>query len=178
MIDLSFTFDELIFREIEEKDLLQLQNISRITFEDTFGWYNSKDDMEHYLNVSLSLDNLKNEFKTIGSNFYFVELNNKIIAFLKINRGFAQTEKDLPNTLEIERIYILKEYKGLKIGTFLLNKAKEIVKKENLDYLWLAVWEKNENAIKFYQKHNFEIFGEHDFVLGSDVQKDFLMKLK
>ena len=56
--------------------------------------------------------------------------------------------------------------------------AKEIVKKENLDYLWLAVWEKNEQAIKFYEKHKFKIFGEHDFILGTDIQKDYLMKLK
>jgi ribosomal protein S18 acetylase RimI-like enzyme len=42
--------------------------------------------------------------------------------------------------------------------------------------LWLGVWEKNERAINFYHRWGFEKFGEHDFILGDDVQTDWLMK--
>jgi ribosomal protein S18 acetylase RimI-like enzyme len=47
-------------------------------------------------------------------------------------------------------------------------KAKEVV--------WLGVWEKNQRAIDFYLKFGFEKFGECDFLLGDDVQRDWLMK--
>ena len=70
----------------------------------------------------------------------------------------------------------MKDFLGQKIGQILLNKAIEIGKKKNLEFLWLGVWEENHRALKFYKKNGFEIFGKHDFVLGEDVQTDLLMK--
>ena len=72
----------------------------------------------------------------------------------------------------------MKDFLGQKIGQILLNKAIEIGKKKNLEFLWLGVWEKNHRAIKFYEKNGFKVFGKHKFVLGKDVQTDLLMKLK
>ena len=42
--------------------------------------------------------------------------------------------------------------------------------------VWLGVWEKNERAIRFYHQWGFEKFDETDFLLGDDVQRDWLMK--
>ena len=42
--------------------------------------------------------------------------------------------------------------------------------------LWLGVWEKNQRAIDFYSKWGFEKFGDQKFVLGDDIQTDWLMK--
>ena len=41
--------------------------------------------------------------------------------------------------------------------------------------IWLGVWEKNERAIAFYNKWGFKKFAEHEFILGKDVQTDWLM---
>ena len=46
-----------------------------------------------------------------------------------------------------------------------------------MEYLWLGVWEKNEKAIRFYEKNNFKIFSSHEFKMGDEIQTDFLMKL-
>jgi ribosomal protein S18 acetylase RimI-like enzyme len=42
--------------------------------------------------------------------------------------------------------------------------------------IWLGVWEKNERAIRFYDKWGFRKIGEKQFVLGRDVQTDFIME--
>ena len=39
-----------------------------------------------------------------------------------------------------------------------------------------GVWEKNYRAIEFYTKWGFEKFDDTDFLLGDEVQKDWLMK--
>ena len=44
--------------------------------------------------------------------------------------------------------------------------------------VWLGVWKQNKKAIDFYTKWGFRIFGECDFVLGNDLQKDWLMRKK
>jgi ribosomal protein S18 acetylase RimI-like enzyme len=100
------------------------------------------------------------------------------MGYLKINHGEAQKESIGQNTLEVERIYVLKKFHGKKIGQFLLNYALEIAKKKNIDWVWLGVWEHNQRAINFYLKNGFVQFDQHIFTVGDDDQIDILMKLK
>ena len=81
------------------------------------------------------------------------------------------------NSLEIERIYVSKEYLGKQVGQLLLGKAIAIANDNKLDFVWLGVWEKNQRAIRFYEKNGFVVFDEHLFILGNDKQTDLLMKL-
>jgi ribosomal protein S18 acetylase RimI-like enzyme len=43
--------------------------------------------------------------------------------------------------------------------------------------LWLGVWEKNPNAIGFYERLGFKKVGTHAFRFGSEMQTDLLMAL-
>lgn len=165
-------------RKLDITDLENLQKISITTFRETFEEVNSEEDMQKYLDENLSLERLKNELENLDSEFYFIENENKNLGYLKLNFGNAQTEKVEENYFEIERIYVLKAFLGQKIGQILFDKAIEIGREKNLEYVWLGVWEENHRAIKFYKKNGFEIFGKHDFVLGEDVQTDLLMKMK
>ena len=165
-------------RKLDITDLENLQKISITTFRETFEEVNTEEDMQKYLDENLSLERLKNELENLDSEFYFIENENKNLGYLKLNFGNAQTEKVEENYFEIERIYVLKAFLGQKIGQILFDKAIEIGREKNLEYVWLGVWEENHRAIKFYKKNGFEIFGKHDFVLGEDVQTDLLMKMK
>lgn len=165
-------------RKLDITDLENLQKISITTFRETFEEVNSEEDMQKYLDENLSLERLKNELENLDSEFYFIENENKNLGYLKLNFGNAQTEKVEENYFEIERIYVLKAFLGQKIGQILFDKAIEIGREKNLEYVWLGVWEENHRAIKFYKKNGFKVFGKHKFVLGKDVQTDLLMKLK
>lgn len=165
-------------RKINIDDLETLRNLSIQTFKETFEEVNTEEDMQKYLDENLSIEKLKSELENPNSEFYFAENNDEILGYLKLNFKDAQTEKLEENHFEIERIYVLKAFLGQKIGQILFDKAIEIGREKNLEYVWLGVWEENHRAIKFYEKNGFEIFGKHDFVLGKDVQTDLLMKLK
>ena len=165
-------------RKLDITDLENLQKISITTFRETFEEVNSEKDMQKYLDENLNLERLKSELENPDSEFYFAENNGEILGYLKLNFKDAQTEKVEENYFEIERIYVLKAFLGQKIGQILFNKAIEIGREKNLEYVWLGVWEENHRAIKFYEKNGFEIFGKHDFVLGEDLQTDLLMILK
>ena len=110
-------------------------------------------------------------------SFYFAKIDNKIAGYLKVNTSTAQTELHDADALEIERIYVINEFQGKKIGQILFDKAIEIAKGQSLKYIWLGVWEKNEKAIQFYEKNGLVKFDTHIFKLGSDVQTDVMMKL-
>lgn len=165
-------------RKINIDDLETLRNLSIQTFKETFEEVNTEEDMQKYLDEKLSIEKLKTELENPNSEFYFAENNEEILGYLKLNFKDAQTEKLEENHFEIERIYVLKAFLGQKIGQILFDKAIEIGREKNLEYVWLGVWEENHRAIRFYEKNGFEIFGKHDFVLGEDVQTDLLMKMK
>ena len=165
-------------RKINIDDLEALRNLSIQTFKETFEEVNTEEDMQKYLIEKLSIEKLKTELEYVNSEFYFAENNGEILGYLKLNFKDAQTEKLEENHFEIERIYVLKAFLGQKIGQILFDKAIEIGREKNLEYVWLGVWEENHRAIRFYGKNGFEIFGKHDFVLGEDVQTDLLMKMK
>jgi ribosomal protein S18 acetylase RimI-like enzyme len=85
-------------------------------------------------------------------NLILTGIYNKVIGYLKVNSGNAQTELKDKRALEIERIYILKEYQGKKVGQLLCETALQIAKQSQADYIWLGVWEENHKAMNFYKK--------------------------
>lgn len=167
--------NDVIIRKLNPADLALLREISIQTFVDTFADQNTPENMESYLQTSLSLEKLSIELNHSESEFYFAELNDEIIGYLKLNYGAAQSEP-LENALEIERIYIRKEFHGKKIAQHLYNKAIERATERNAQFIWLGVWEHNARAIAFYTKLGFTAFGTHPFMLGDDKQTDILMK--
>ena len=104
-------------------------------------------------NTSLQvLRQAKQELSNPDSLFFFAEEENKVIGYLKLNFSSAQTERQDPNAMEIERIYVLKEFHGSGVGQALYQKAIEVAKERRVPYVWLGVWEKNERALRFYKK--------------------------
>ena len=170
--------ENIITRRIAIDDLENLQKIGRKTFNETFSDFNSEDNMRRYLEESFSKEKLKIELNDKNAEFYFAMLNDEAIGYLKVNFGESQTELKDSKALEIERIYVSKEFHGKSVGQLLYDKAIEIAKQKNAEYVWLGVWEENLRAISFYKKNGFVEFDKHIFRLGDDEQTDIMMQLK
>lgn len=170
--------ENIELRRVTVNELDQLQRICRQTFSETFSFGNSEENIKKYLEEGFSTEKLGVELANKNSEFYFALLENKVIGYLKVNFGQSQTEIKDNNTLEIERIYVLKEFHGKKVGQILYEKAMEISKHKGMDYVWLGVWEENPRALRFYEKNGFVEFDRHIFKLGNDEQTDIMMKLQ
>ncbi|MFC4816729.1 MULTISPECIES: GNAT family N-acetyltransferase [unclassified Flavobacterium] len=169
---------DITIRKITVGDLQDLQEIGKRTFQETFASENSEEDMKNYLETSFANEKIMAELEDENSEFYFVELEEKAIGYLKVNSGSSQTEIKSEDALEIERIYVLKEFHGKKAGQILFDKAIQIARANNKKYVWLGVWEENQRAIRFYEKNGFVAFDKHIFKLGTDEQTDIMMQLK
>lgn len=165
-------------QKVSLEEIVQLEKISRQTFCETFSSGNTEENMNKYLDEVFSSANLSIELNDKKAEFYFAKLDDKVIGYLKLNFGESQTEIRDDNGLEIERIYVLKEFHGKNVGQLLYNKAIQIAREKNKDYVWLGVWEENPRVINFYKKNGFVAFDKHLFQLGNDLQTDIMMKLK
>lgn len=165
-------------KKVSLKDIEKLREIGKLTFAETFSSDNSEENMTEYLENGFSTEKLKMELTDNNTEFYFAELDGKVIGYLKVNVEESQTEIKVKNALEIERIYVLKEFHGKKVGQILYDKAFDLAKEKNIENVWLGVWEQNSRAIRFYKKNGFVEFDKHIFKLGNDEQTDIMMKLK
>ena len=169
--------DNIEIVKIALDDVNLLQSICKTTFFETYADGNTEENMQKYLDEVFTLDKLTAELQDSNTELYFAWLVNKPIGYIKINFGEAQTELQDLRSLEIERIYVLMEFQGNRVGQFLFEKAREIAISRQADYLWLGVWEKNPKALHFYKRNGFIEFDKHIFKLGDDMQTDIMMKL-
>lgn len=170
--------DAYHIKSVKSEDLHALRDIAIVTFRATFQLENTKQNFEKYISESFNVENIEKQYADPNSQFYFLQNGEKVIGYLKVNLEEAQTESKLKNALEVERIYLLAEYRGKGVGNILMDKAVAIARELNKEVVWLGVWEDNPSSIKFYQKYGFKIFDKHVFMLGDEAQNDFLMKLE
>nr|WP_207786959.1 GNAT family N-acetyltransferase [Flavobacterium sp. 103] len=159
------------------ENLITIQNISKQSFTETFAEINTPENMEKYLQENFNTTQLTLEINNPDSPFYIAYFDREPVGYLKLNLGNAQTETIKDETIEIQRIYVLKAFHGKKIGQLLLDQAIKVAKEYDVDYIWLGVWEENHRALQFYAKNGFVTFDKHIFILGNDQQTDLLMKL-
>jgi ribosomal protein S18 acetylase RimI-like enzyme len=157
-------------------DLQLIAEISRNTFYDTYHAFNTKEDMDMYIGHYFNLTNIESELKNPSNTFLLVYDAHQLCGYAKLSEGNTIEQlKDHP-VLEIARFYAVKEMIGKGVGAFLMNECINIAKQKANDFLWLIVWQENAKAISFYKKFGFEIFGEQEFILGKDIQHDWLMR--
>ncbi len=158
-------------------DVSALVEAGRQTFYETFHNTISEENLLQYLDDSFHPDKIREELTHPESYFYLARINGAVAGYLKVNTGKAQTEAQEETALEVERIYVTKEWHGKSVGQALMDHALEIARDKKATYVWLGVWPKNYRAVRFYQKYGFEVFDTHTFHTGREYQTDYLMKL-
>jgi len=168
---------DIQLRPVLPGEVSLLRSVSLRSFEVPFAPHNDAANMEAYMSFAFSADRLSDELTNPASRFFFAYVGEMIAGYLKINRAEAQSDLRDPESLEIERIYVLPEYYRQGVGQVMLDEAIRVARSEKLRYVWLGVWERNPRAIQFYEKNGFMAFSSHPFMMGTDRQTDILMRL-
>lgn len=159
-----------------DADVDVISVIAAYCFEDTFRTSCTREDMITFLRQAYNHDALAQEFSNTNSHFFILYVDHSIAGYLKVNFKDAQTEQMGPNMMEIERLYILPQYKRMRLGSTLMQFALDYAHQHKATGVWLGVWENNEPAKSFYTKHGFHFAGSHTFTVGDDDQTDLLMR--
>ena len=165
-----------VLRKCTTEDLDLLRELSIRTYYETFAHLNTPEDMQAYLDEAFEINKLRRELDDPNSSFFFLYFNDILVGYLKLNEALSQTDINDEASLEIERIYVSSEFQGKGLGRYLIEQAIAVASGRKKDYVWLGVWEKNEKAIHFYKKNGFYEIGKHAFVMGEEVQTDFVMR--
>ena len=151
-------------------------DMSRQTFYDFFATQNKKEDMDKFMNEQFTKEALMKEVGAERNIFLLAYDGGQPAGYVRMRENNIPPELGIKKAIEIARIYAIQSVTCKGVGSALMQKCIDIAMGKKCPVIWLGVWKQNQRAIDFYKRWGFEIFAEHDFILGNDVQKDWLMK--
>ncbi|NIS83398.1 MAG: GNAT family N-acetyltransferase [Anaerolineales bacterium] len=167
---------QLSIRKATVKDAGLLAAFGARTFEEAFGSQNSQEDIEEYLSSNFNVEHIRSQLVNRSSSFLLAYKGDRLVGYSMLRAGNAPDAVSGSKPIELVRIYIDGIHMGKGHGSRLMEACIEAATIAGHDVIWLGVWEKNESAITFYGKWDFKKVGTKDFILGSDIQHDFIME--
>jgi ribosomal protein S18 acetylase RimI-like enzyme len=164
----------IIIRRANINDAELLSDMGSKTFLETFSGTCTDDDIngfvKQYFNVPQVIKELSNE----DDYFYISFLDDQPTGYLRLKDGTTEVPLfKLYHSIELKRIYILKEFHSKKIGAALMQFAADFAVEKDYRAIYLSVWEHNKRAQSFYKKWGFINSGHtNPFPIGSTPQTD------
>jgi ribosomal protein S18 acetylase RimI-like enzyme len=166
----------MIIRAASESDVKKISFLGARTFADTYAEENKSENTKKYIECNFSEEKILQDFN-LGSVIYLLgEINGETIGYIKLNQGHTEPSVFAKNPIELEKIYLHKNFHGQGFGKQLMDEAIRLAQSFGHDKLWLGVWENNTKAIQFYKSYGFVLTGEHVFMYGDEAHNDYIFE--
>ncbi|MEO8413769.1 MAG: GNAT family N-acetyltransferase [Ginsengibacter sp.] len=133
-------------------DLATLHKICCEAYSQNFHDHWDDGGLANYMNKVFGIETLRKELSDKKIQYYVAFLHHEPVAFMKLNLFSNLPHLDAKTGMELDKVYILPPFKGMKIGRLLLNVAFDMAKRNKKEILWLSVIDTNREAIRFYKK--------------------------
>ena len=125
-------------------------------------------ELNEYLKRNYTPDAVKDELRNPDNIYHLINYKETPVGFSKIILNAAHPNIGAGNVTKLDRIYLLKEFFGLKLGLKLLNFNISLAKNNHQSGIWLYTWVGNKRAVNFYLKAGFIITGSHHFYVTDE----------
>jgi ribosomal protein S18 acetylase RimI-like enzyme len=166
---------ELSIRRASLSDAGLIAELGRRTFAASFATNNSETDMGQYLATNFSTDRIQEQLSDPRSTFLLAYKGENIAGYVMIHTGETPEAVSGPKPTELVRIYVETGFIGQGYGSALMSACLVEANRGGYETIWLGVWERNQRAIRFYEKWGFDKVGTKEFMLGRDLQTDFIL---
>jgi ribosomal protein S18 acetylase RimI-like enzyme len=159
-------------------------------FEATFAAFNSRENMDAYLDSALRPTHFRALLESTDASASPPGLRYELWRARRPHVGrepgeiiaYSMLATDEPPPcvggecpIELRRLYVDHAYHGAGLAQAMMARVMERARIRGAKTIWLGVWERNFRAQAFYQKWGFERVGEKVFVVGDDPQIDWVM---
>jgi diamine N-acetyltransferase len=167
-------------RTASSADAARLSRLAATTFRDTFAAENAPENMERYLAEAFTPEQQAAEIADPHCTILLAEHelssgNVELVGYAHLASESTPEAVAGPAPLELKRLYVARAWHGRGVAQALMNAVLDAARARGAKTLWLGVWERNARAVAFYEKYGFTRVGQHSFVLGSDVQIDWVL---
>lgn len=145
-----------------------LANLAEALFRETFSRHNDPVQMDRYCSSHYAGRIQREELERPGTQVWLVEDGAQAV-------GYAQTRIH-PSHLELQRFYLRATQHGRGVAQRLMEHVIAQAAQAGAKTIRLSVWKENARAIAFYRKYGYRIVGEQPFMLGTELQWDYVME--
>jgi len=168
----------LVIRRASIADAEELARFGARTWSETFGAWNTPEDLELYLSQTYGPDLQTAELGDPSWTTLLAEEGNRLAGFAQVRTGPTPPCITGSGPIELYRFYVDSPWHGKGLARHLMSAVDEEAIRRGARTLWLGVWEHNPRAQAFYRKCGFVDVGEHIFLVGTDPQRDRVMERK
>ena len=146
-----------------EEDYKSIVTIGKISVAEAHRDSTSEENLNEYLEKNYNEDAIIQELNDLNNIYHIISYDGLQVGFSKINLNAKHPDIVAENITKLDRIYLLKEFYGLKLDLELLKFNIKYARNNNQSGIWLYTWIGNNRAVNFYLKTRFKIIGSHKF---------------
>jgi ribosomal protein S18 acetylase RimI-like enzyme len=162
-------------REANFDDASALVVLASNAFRDTYRGLDDPKDIEDYIASSLTLSYFRSHIDNPVSRTFVVERTGELIGYAIVTRSPPPPCVTDVSAVELARLYLRNDVKGLGLGAELMRKAFSAARQFKATSMWLGVYDKNTRAREFYKRWGFVDVGTKDFLFGGKLYPDPVM---
>ncbi|WWC87265.1 uncharacterized protein L201_002153 [Kwoniella dendrophila CBS 6074] len=165
-------------------DSLIISELLREVFTQTFSFDLTQEDLDDYLNTTLTNEQIKSDIEDPNSIWILAlssasgkEEEEELLGIIQLKfNSFKDCLTLNENPIELHRIYLSTKTHGKGLSQSILSYTQNLAISKGYKSIWLGVYSKHPQGIKFYEKSGFVKCGERIFVVGEDKQVDWVME--
>jgi GNAT superfamily N-acetyltransferase/ribosomal protein S25 len=165
----------ITIRQASIEDAELLAELGARTYSEAFSSLTSPADLATYLAQSFSIETLSAELADARSTFLIAVSEGVPVGYAQLRDSEApECVSDKP-AIELARFYAVKQWWGRGVGPLLMETCLRMARQAGYATIWLSCWKINDRGNAFYRKWQFREVGETTFIVGSDVQDDYIL---
>ena len=167
---------QIVIRHATAADALPLSRLATKIYRETFEHTCDPNDLAAFLASAYNESKQRAEIASPDMVTLLVECDGQPGAYAQLKFREAPACVTGPAPMEISRFYVDHAFHGHGVAHRLMKEIDDIARARGIRTMWLGVWERNDRAQAFYRKYGFERVGEQSFVVGTDVQTDWVVE--
>ena len=167
---------DTVIRKAHQQDAELLVELGKRAFREAFAAQNSPEDMASHLRTTFSLDDIKTQLDDKDTLYLISDLQAEPVGYAYLYPTQPPAAIKDPMAIQLIRFYLLEKCYGLGVGNTLMKSCLAESGARGYRTVWLSSWELNGRANAFYRRWHFKVVDRQQFVVGSDVQNDFILR--
>jgi len=176
---MDMPLDEVVFLEPDIAQLNRLLPVARRIFTDTFSRNYEPAAFERFCDgVYRPGGSMSKDFDSRGVRWYLAMVGDEPIGYAKLTPLRAPAKDPAPNALEMQQLYVVREWQGAGVAARLMEWALGSARAQGASEVYLTVFDHNERAKRFYSRYGFEEVGRCTFQLGERIDDDRIWRVR
>ena len=170
-------------RVAERSEAQQLATFGAMLFRQAYEPTHPEPTLSGYLAESFAISRVARTLEDPASTtLVVVSVDGSWIGYAELHVGRPTTPTTvLTNALpgaapmEVVRFYVDRAWHGHGVAQALMNACVERARLNACDALWLQAWQQAAQALRFYRKAGFDVYGTAVFTFGGRDDGDFVL---